>query len=139
MLIGCSQIGQRMANDVRSSELCPSFLLCTLKQHAFANIMSSSSSETGSASHNFGETQAESCAIQPYRLEPRIPANEAQSSSSEEESDKDDDRNLRLENSEDVDNVVFYDFDWRKIFCWPWITFLLTNKVNTAIENILCL
>ena len=63
--------------------------------------MSSSSSDTGSASHNFEETQAESCGIQPYRFEPRIPANEAQSSSGEEESDRDDDRNPRLEYSED--------------------------------------
>ena len=72
-----------------------------LKQHAFAKIMFSSSSDTGSTSHNFEETQAESCGIQPYRLELRIAANEAQSSSGEEDSDRDDDRNLRLENSED--------------------------------------
>lgn len=63
--------------------------------------MPSPSSETGPASHNFEETQVESFGIQPYRFETRIPANEAQSSSGEEESDRDEDRNPRLENSED--------------------------------------
>ena len=82
-----------------------------LKQHTFAKVMSSSPSD---------ETQAQSCGIQPYQFKPRIAANVSQSSSGEEDSDRDDDRSLRLKNSEDWwVNEVLYDFYWRKIFRWP--------------------
>ena len=63
--------------------------------------MSSSSSDTGSTSHNFEETQAKHCGIESYQFQLRIAANESQSSSGEEDSDRDDDRSLRLKNSED--------------------------------------
>ncbi|XP_078356368.1 P2X purinoceptor 7-like [Oculina patagonica] len=65
--------------------------------------MSSSSSETGSASHNVEETRAECFGIQPYQFEQRFTTNEGQSSSGEEEmeSDREEERNPRLENSDD--------------------------------------
>ena len=65
--------------------------------------MASSSSDTDLAYNQHQEIQAGSYGLQPYQFEPRIPANEVQSSSGEEDmgSDLDDDRNPRLENSED--------------------------------------